>query len=353
MLYPLRFTPAYKDYIWGGRNLENFGKVLPDGIIAEIWEISAHKDGLSIVSEGDLKGYSIPELINKFGTEFAGTDLSEKDQELFPLLIKLIDANNNLSVQVHPDDEYAFINENGELGKNEMWYILDAKPGSTLIYDVTEGTTKEKFAEAIKNGTVENTLNTIEVFPGDVINIPAGLVHAIGKGIILAEIQQNSNTTYRVYDYDRKDAEGNSRPLHIEKSLDTIDFRIEKGKEKCQGIVSNLPDGGTKNNLIANKYFSVEKYSVKSSIEEKADGSKFYIYIFTEGNCTIFHDGKEYLFGKGDTVLVPASIGEYTMAGTFEMLKTYVPNIDQDVVLPLLREGYIEEDINEKIAGLK
>jgi len=224
-LYPLKFGKVYKDYIWGGRNLDKIGKELPSsGNVAESWELSCHKNGMSTISNGEYSGMTLEEYINKFGCEAIGKALPQKDLDKFPLLIKFIDANDSLSVQVHPSDEYAFKNENGELGKNEMWYILSAESEATLVAGVANGVTKESFAEAIKNNTVEECLNYIQVKEGDFINIPDGLVHAIGKGIILAEVQQNSDTTYRVYDYNRVGADGKTRPLHVEKSLETINF---------------------------------------------------------------------------------------------------------------------------------
>ena len=239
MLYPLKFKPLYKDYIWGGRNLEALGKTLPaTGIVAESWEVSCHKNGSSIIANGEYGGTTLPELLEQLGRTLVGSSLSQKDVDKFPLLIKFIDAENNLSVQVHPDDVYAYKNENGEYGKNEMWFIISAKPGAKLVYDVIPGTTREKFADAVSENRIESLLKKVEVFAGDVINIPAGLVHAIGKGILLAEVQQNSDTTYRVYDYGRT-----GRPLHIAKALDVIDFNSAGRREKYAGLVLDLGRG--------------------------------------------------------------------------------------------------------------
>jgi mannose-6-phosphate isomerase len=349
MLYPLKFKPLYKDYVWGGRNLESIGKQLPPtGIVAESWEIACHKNGASIVANGEYEGMTLPELIGRYGSKIVGSALPQKDVEKFPLLVKFIDAQNNLSVQVHPDDAFAQINENGEYGKNEMWYIISAKPGSKLVYDVVPGTTREKFAEAIENNNVESCLKTVEVFPGDVINIPAGIVHAIGKGILLAEVQQNSDTTYRIYDYGRA-----GRPLHIEKALQVIDFKSEGRKEKYRGLELDLGGGCIKRIVIANKYFCTEICDINGELLEFADGSKFYIYVSVFGNGVIAWDGGESCVKAGDSVLIPAALGKYSLSGSFTALKTYVPDHYTDVVQPLLNSGRNPDEIASEVGGLE
>jgi mannose-6-phosphate isomerase len=257
MFYPFKFQPVYKDYIWGGRNFEKLGKTLPKGIVAESWEVSCHPDGVSIIENGEFRGIPLPSMVDIYGRILVGTALPEKDLRKFPLLVKFIDANKDLSVQVHPDDNYANTYENGEYGKNEMWYIMSAEPGAKLIYDVVPGTTRESFRRAVEEDNIEHCLKSMEVFPGDVINIPSGLIHAIGKGILLAEIQQNSNTTYRVYDYNRTDKNGSKRPLHIGKALDVIDFDASGRKEKYRGLEISAGADSSKKFLIANSYFSV------------------------------------------------------------------------------------------------
>ena len=255
MFYPIKFKALYKDYVWGGRNLPRIGKEIPEeGKVAESWELSCHKNGTSVIANGIFEGTELTGLIEKYGRQVIGTALDEKHVKKFPLLIKFIDANDRLSVQVHPTDEYAFVHENGELGKNEMWYIISAEPGATLVAGVKEGVTKEIFAKAIEEGKVEECLNSIAVKEGDIINIPAGLVHAIGKGIILAEVQQNSDTTYRVYDYGRLGADGKPRELHVEKSLETIDFSMKSEIiEKSDGQKVKLSDNSEKIIKIVSK----------------------------------------------------------------------------------------------------
>jgi Phosphomannose isomerase len=347
MLYPLKFRPVYKDYVWGGRNFTKLGKTIPDGIVAESWEVSCHKNGTSIIAIGQYEGTTLPDLIKLLGREVIGNALDEKNVEKFPLLVKFIDADKNLSVQVHPDDNYAFSHENGEYGKNEMWYIIAAKPGAKLVYDVTPGITRDIFAKAVKENRIEECLKTIEVYPGDTINIPSGLVHAIGQGIMLVEVQQNSDTTYRVYDYGRTD-----RPLHIEKALDVIDFNFIGRKEKFVGLKLDLGNGSNRTCLVANEYFSVEMYDVNGHVDEYANGDKFYIYTVFEGSGTMNWEGGQMGLMMGESILIPAYLGKYSVNGRLKALKCYVPEIEKDVLEPLKRSGYSMEEINAKVGGI-
>jgi len=348
-MYPLKFKPLYKDYVWGGRNLASLGKPLPDdGKVAESWEIACHKNGSSIVANGEYEGTPLPELIKLLGRKLIGEALPQQDVEKFPLLIKLIDAQENLSVQVHPNDEYAYANENGEYGKTEMWYIISAKPGAKLVYDVVPGTTRESFAEAVARNEVERCLNTIEVSAGDVIYIPAGMVHAIGRGIIIAEIQQNSDTTYRVYDYGRV-----GRKLHIQKALDVINFSSAGTGKKCTGITLPLSGGCTGRIVAANRYFCTEIYDIGGTAEEIADGSKFHIYVFTSGTGVITWDAGQLTVRAGESVLIPAAMGKYSLEGNMTALKTFKPDLWKDVIRPLTEAGFAEETIFSEIAGLR
>jgi mannose-6-phosphate isomerase len=353
MLYPLKFKPVFKDYLWGGRELAALGKNIPEGIVAESWEISCHQDGVSTVANGEFSGILLTDLINKFQVDILGTNQLNNRSLKFPLLIKFIDANDKLSVQVHPNDEFANIHENGEYGKNEMWYILSSKPGAKLVYGTKAGVTKEVFASAVKNDKIGECLNEVEVKPGDILNIPSGLIHAIGEGILLAEIQQNSNTTYRVYDYNRIDKDGNKRPLHIEKALEVIDFNRNIDSPKVKGLEVSINTASTKAYKIANKYFSVEEYVIKDEVKETTDGSKFFIYVFVDGNGEIHYDGSKLEVSKGETVLIPAAMGEYCISGNLKALKAYVPDIEKDIVEPLKDAGYTDEEIYLNVEGLR
>lgn len=324
MLYPLKFVPVYKDYIWGGRNLERLGRVLPEGLVAESWEISGHPDGISIVANGALAGISLPELLRKYGKEIIGTKLPESYIRQFPLLIKLIDANQQLSVQVHPDDQYAAAHEGG-YGKNEMWYIISAEPGASIIYDLVPGTTRETLAAAIGEGRIENNLKTVPVVAGDVFNIPAGMVHGLGAGIIVAEIQQSSNLTYRLYDYNRTDAKGRQRPLHIEQALEVIDFKSAGQRRKLAGIIKQNHSGFLRKELIANEYFEVDICELDGEVVQNTNGQRFFSYIFLEGDGKINCLGGSVNYKAAESILVPAAIGEYTIEGKAKFLKVGIP----------------------------
>lgn len=327
MLYPFKFKPLYKSYVWGGRNLSEYKRDLPDGKIAESWEVSCHTDGESVVQNGELEGISLNQLINSYSTELLGANVTQKYKSKFPLLVKLIDANDKLSVQVHPDDKYAMVHSNEECGKNEVWYILEAKPGAKIIYSVVPGTTKEEFVRALNNGCIEKCLNSVEVKPGEVYYIPAGTVHAIGEGIVLAEIQQNSNLTYRLFDYNRVDNSGKKRELHIDKALDVInfDFGIEEEKSKVMGI--RTESGLTVTTLVSNSFFEVEKYAGEGILNKTADGFRFYIYTIIGGSCTVVYNTDSLKLVKGESVLIPANLGQYSIEGKFEALKVYVPDV--------------------------
>lgn len=351
MFYPLKFKPLFKDYIWGGRNLEMLDKKLPDHNVAESWELSCHPDGESIIANGSFKDIRLSEFIKKFGVEAIGNTLPSSATDKFPLLIKFIDANDRLSVQVHPKDEYAKVHENGELGKNEMWYIISAKEGAKLVYDVVPGTTREAFSEAVNDGSINECLNYVPVKAGDFLNIPAGLVHAIGAGIVLAEVQQNSNTTYRVYDYDRVDKNGSKRPLHVEKALDVINFEGAGAGKKSEGL--GFSEAGFDLTIrIANSYFAIEEINLHGKMQERADGSKFFIYIFTEGSGRIDYSEGSVDVSFGETVLIPASMGEYTVEGNLKLIKTYVPDIEKDVIEKLTSKGFSREEVLTGVTGL-
>lgn len=342
MLYPFKFHPVYKNYIWGGNSLSRFGKTISSGEkVAESWEVSAHPNGTSVIVNGTLAGMSLPEAVRKFGRDLIGYDLPSKDMAKFPLLVKLIDAADNLSVQVHPDDHYAAVHENGEYGKNEAWLILDAEPGSRLIAGVKKGVTREIFARAVADGSCLQHLNQIAVSPGDVINIPAGLVHAIGKGIIICEVQQNSDTTYRVFDYNRRDSDGNLRPLHVAKALDVINFQADNKSPVVTGLqlTSRQTPGLTRTVLVLNRYINMEKLSLTSGTLFTPDRSRFFILTVLSGEGELVYDADlngelgSYRLSlvKGETVLLPACMGAYSLNGKMEILQSCPSVFRQDL----------------------
>ncbi len=350
-LYPIKFIEVYKQYIWGGSGLEMFNKMPPNNFAAESWEIACHKDGMSIVEDGFLKGKTLKELTSKYGSDLLGerVDASISD---FPLLVKFINAKNKLSVQVHPDDEYALVHE-GEQGKNEAWVVVEASDDAELIIDVKEGMTREKLQKAIILGEIDNCLNRIRVQAGDIVNIPAGLIHAIGEGIMLVEIQQNSNITYRVYDYDRKNKEGLARPLHIDKALDVIDFSTKRKDKITKGVTVKSGNSSLKTIAIANEYFCLETYDIKEEIKQSANGETFLIYIFTDGSGQLEYDNNIISVSKGDTYLVPANLGAFSIEGDVKFIKAYVPDVNDDIIQPLKGMGYSYDDMLESIDGMK
>ncbi len=343
MHYPMKFKPVYKDYIWGGRYFEKFSRELPQGILAESWELSCHKNGVSVVANGEQAGKTLPEIIKENPGNILGSKFPPDCEEI-PLLVKFIDANDKLSVQVHPDDPYAAVHEGG-LGKNEMWYIVDAQPGARIVAGLKPGVTREILARAAENNGLEECLQEIEVSPGDVINIPAGLMHAIGAGIVIAEIQQTSDITYRVFDYNRVDSKGESRPLHIEKALAVTDYNICGKEVKAPGVKLQLNKDCSKTIYLANRYFACERYDIAGSVTEVADGSKFYILICLEGQGTIRTETAQEDIRQGETVLIPAAMGQYTLEGNFTCLKAYIPDFRKDIVEPMKNAGCSDDEI--------
>lgn len=308
---PIKLLPAFKDYLWGGTRLKTeFNKKSELEKVAESWELSTHKDGESVVASGEYKGKKLSEYIAENPYDVLGERARAFD--FFPVLIKFIDAKDNLSVQVHPDDEYAR-KYNGEYGKTEMWYVLECDEGAQLYYGFKEKITKDEFRQRIENNTLTEVLNSVKVKKGDVYFIEAGTVHAIGKGIVICEIQQNSNTTFRVYDYNRKDANGNTRQLHIEQAIEVA--KTEPAK----------PYKSDRENVLAScKYFTVEKADVDGTKSFEISDSCFKSVIAVEGSGVLKLDGFETVFNKGDSIFIPAQNAGFTVDGCCELIITYV-----------------------------
>ena len=315
MVYaPVKLAPAFKDYLWGGDQLKHkFNKKCDLDRLAESWELSAHKDGQSAVAEGAYAGLTLTEYLNTLGREALGTDSLK--YEYFPLLIKLIDAKGDLSVQVHPSDEYALAHE-GEYGKTEMWYILDCEEDASLFYGFTRPVTREEYAAAIREGRLTEILNRVKVKPGDVFFIPAGTVHAIGAGILICEIQQNSNTTYRVYDYDRRDKDGNLRPLHVEKAL-------EVSCTQPSPALPEIPDG-TDLTLASCEYFHVRRLRISDTYALNVTTESFVSLVATSGEGRLIYEGGELAFAKGDSLFIPAQNATVTVEGSCELILSTV-----------------------------
>jgi mannose-6-phosphate isomerase len=332
LVYPLTFTPVFRDYIWGGRNLETkFGRPLPPGIIAESWEISGHPSSPTAVENGPLAGQTLPQITQTLGLDLVGNrSQGMLARGKFPLLIKLLDANQPLSVQVHPNDDYAHRHENGELGKTEMWYILHAEPGAYLIYGLKPGVTPASFRQALAGGTLESCLHQLPVKAGDTVFIPAGSVHAIMDGIMLAEIQQNSDTTYRVYDWNRLGPDGQPRPLHIDKAIDVINFAQVEPQHFSPQLVKENADL-RREIITACPYFNVERVTFKresAKFKGQGDGSTFEIWGSMSGLGRVNWAGVPVELPAIRFTLLPAALGEFEIEALFPsvFLRAYVPD---------------------------
>ena len=313
---PIKLLPAFKDYLWGGTKLKtDFGKKSDLDIVAESWELSTHKDGQSVVADGPDAGLTLSEYIDKHGEGILGSNSQKFDY--FPILIKLIDAKDNLSIQVHPSDDYALKNE-GEYGKTEMWYVLDANEGASLYYGFKSEITKDEFEERINNNTLLDVLNKVEVHKGDMFFIESGTVHAIGKGIVICEIQQNSNTTYRVYDYDRRDANGNPRELHIKKAIDVSNLAPADQNRSASETVEH--EGFSVTRLAECRYFTVDKVEVDSKAALTVSTDSFKSIIVTDGSGVLTFDGESVDINKGDSIFIPAQDAEYSVSGKCELI---------------------------------
>ncbi|MCC8023418.1 MAG: class I mannose-6-phosphate isomerase [Clostridiales bacterium] len=307
----LKLKPVLKELIWGGSRLrEDFHMESGAANIAEDWALACHKDGKSIVENGPYAGQTLEAVIAREGSGILGSAAARFPY--FPLLVKLIDARDNLSVQVHPDDRYAMEHE-GEYGKTEMWYVVDCEPGASLVYGFREDMTRDQFETAIHENTLMPLLNQVQVRPGDVFFIESGTVHAIGKGILIAEIQQNSNTTYRVYDYNRKGADGKPRQLHVKKALDVSKTTVS-AQPKLQPPVSIA--GGQRRVLANCDLFHVEKWDITNGTELQADETSFLHLLVLDG--AIEADG--VAAPKGGSLFIPAGYGSVSVQGTASFL---------------------------------
>ena len=312
-----KLSPAFKDYLWGGERLKSeYGKHTGLSPLAESWELSCHKDGPSTIVNGADAGRTLAEYAARHPA-CVGTRHTDG---VFPVLIKLIDAARPLSVQVHPDDAYAQRVE-GEPGKTEMWYVVDAQPGAQLYYGFQRELTREEAARRIADGTLTDVLNAVPVKAGDVFFIDAGTVHAIGAGILIAEIQQNSNTTYRVFDYGRLGADGKPRALHVEKALDVA--RLCPPERPAGPMGKPEQNGDCTSTLLAKcGYFTARLLDVAGSAPLCADGESFHSLLCLSGSGAVVCGGGAVPFAKGDSLFLPAGLGAYTIAGRTQLVLT-------------------------------
>ncbi|HET7616512.1 MAG TPA: mannose-6-phosphate isomerase, class I [Bacillales bacterium] len=303
---PIFLESPFKERIWGGTALrERFGYDIPSEKTGEYWAISAHPNGQSKVREGTFVGKSLGELWSEHRELFG-----DRDDETFPLLVKIIDANRDLSVQVHPDDAYAREHENGERGKTECWYVIDCEEGSELVYG-HHADSREQLKKMIDEGEWDELLQKVEIHPGDFVYVPSGTVHALPAGALILETQQSSDTTYRVYDYDRTDEEGNKRELHLSKAMDCItvpheDANIEPETETI---------GDTRmTTFMESEHFTVSKWELNgsSTLEQDED---FLLVSILDGEGTIQANGQDFPFKKGDHFILPSGLGKFDVEG--------------------------------------
>lgn len=318
-MYPLLLKPPVKDYIWGGTKLKTeYHFETEKKIAAEAWVLSCHKDGADTVVNGEFAGKTLPEALDAWGDKALGAKAAAFPY--FPLLIKLIDAKDRLSVQVHPDDEYALKNE-GEFGKTEMWYVVDCDEGAQLIYGFNREVSKEEFERRIKDNTLPEICNFVPVHKGDVFFIAAGTLHAIGAGILIAEVQQNSNTTYRVSDYGRLGADGKPRPLHIEKAVDVTKLEKPSVPYGNTGKTEKTAYGSVRQ-LAECRLFTAELINLDGETEIKRDDS-FVSLVVLDGNVTAEYEDGSLSAGKGGSIFIPAGL-KVKISGKAEILSSRV-----------------------------
>lgn len=309
-LQPLRFETIFKEKLWGGEKIKtHLGKdFAPLANCGETWELSGVEGNISVVSDGPQKGKSLTELIETYRGKLVGDSIYKAFGTDFPLLIKFIDANQDLSIQVHPDDALAKEQHNS-FGKTEMWYIMQADEGAQLIAGFNKDTNEKEYLEKLNSGELTSILNQQKVAVGDVFFIPAGRVHTIGKGLLLAEIQQTSDVTYRIYDFDRRDAEGNKRELHTEEALGALDYTgLSDAKTPYKEQRNSIT------NLVSCPYFITNKWTIDQAIQRDfSDKDSFVIYIATEGEGSLKVDEKTYSLVKGDVLLIPAVLDHLTI----------------------------------------
>ncbi len=324
MSEPIKFRPIFKDKIWGGEKIKTvLGKdysPLPN--CGETWEVSGVEGNISVVDGGRLDGRSLKDLIEEQGEKLLGKKVWDRFGAEFPLLIKFIDANDDLSIQVHPDDKLAALRHNSK-GKTEMWYVVDSEPGAWLYNGFSQQIDGEEYEKRVRENTITDVLKREEVSPGDVYFIPAGRVHSIGKGMLIAEIQQTSDITYRIYDFDRRDSEGNSRELHTVESKDAIDYTV---REENRTPYQPVTDSSVR--IVSCPYFETKLIDLKGECEiNLSDRDSFSVLIAVNGNAILQYEGAEYSLNMGEVILVPAEIeGIKLFTPEFcRVLETFIP----------------------------
>jgi mannose-6-phosphate isomerase len=317
-IYPLQFEPILKDRIWGGEKIQTvLNKPITSKITGESWELSTVEGDVSVVANGEQKGKSLTELIDAFPSEILGTRVYERFGNQFPLLFKYLDAREDLSIQVHPNDKLAKERHNS-FGKTEMWYVMQADDDARIIVGFKEDSSKEEYVENLNNKTLVSILDDVKAKAGDVFFLETGTVHAIGAGLVVAEIQQTSDITYRLYDFDRVDAQGNTRELHIDLALDAINYNKVDTQKKYEKTEN-------KSNLIVDcPYFTTNFIPLNGEVKVNKNGSTFTVYMCIEGSFEIRFENVIYKYKKGDTVLIPADMRTYILNGSASILEVFI-----------------------------
>ena len=317
-LYPLKFEHILKERIWGGTKLKTFlNKPITSDITGESWEISTVENDVSIVANGSLKGKSLNDLINEFPEAVLGDTVYAQFGKQFPLLFKYLDAREDLSIQLHPNDELAKKRHNS-FGKTEMWYVMQADADARLIVGFKQKSSPEEYLKHINDKTIVDILDTKKVKQGDVFFLETGTIHAIGAGIVVAEIQQTSDITYRIYDFDRVDANGNKRELHVDLSLEAINYETIEA-QKHYSKTENVS-----NEVVDCNYFTTNFFPLQGDVRIYKHGTSFTVYMCVDGDFQLTIDNETYNYKKGDTVLIPASLTDFQLSGNASILEIYI-----------------------------
>ncbi|MDX9972769.1 MAG: class I mannose-6-phosphate isomerase [FCB group bacterium] len=342
---PIRLNEQYQERIWGGQKLRGlYGKAIPsDKPIGEAWMVSDHPGNESVVTEGPHAGRTLHDLIREDPVALLGTRAQPTPHGRFPLLLKILDAREVLSVQVHPDDETARRLNEPDVGKTEMWHVLQHEPDAQLICGIYHDVTRERFLDVADSSGVEDLMIRFEVEDGTSVFVPAGTVHAIGAGIVLAEIQQNSDITYRLYDFGRLGPDGRPRQLHVQKAFESIHFGSTHGGPSRPLAIAR--DGATRTVLAACRYFAAESIEVHQSYRRVTGGNSFHILLAKTGSLTVTADSQSIALAQAQALLLPGELTEFTVEGPGAFLDYYVPDLQEDILTPLQNAGHTLDEI--------
>ena len=317
-IYPIQFTPILKERIWGGTQLKSLlNKSITDDKTGESWEISTVPNDVSMVASGVYKGKSLNDLIAEFPTQLLGTSVHAKFGNQFPLLFKFIDAREDLSIQLHPNDALAKKRHNS-FGKTETWYVMHADEGARMIVGFKEKSSSEEYVSHLNNKSLLSILDSKKVKEGDVFFLDTGTIHAIGAGIVVAEIQQTSDITYRVYDFDRVDANGNQRELHVDLALEAINYDVVEVQRTYEKVENKS------NTIVECPYFTTNFIPVTDCVTVDTNPNTFKVLMVVSGSCELVMEGESYLYVKGDTLLIPAAAPRFELKGTSAVLEIYI-----------------------------